>query len=264
VHTLISTDVAARGIDVPDIASVVHADLPEDAEGLIHRSGRTGRAGRKGTSSLLIPLRAERRARELLRAAKLEALWSEIPTPAMVHKQWVKQTRRALHAELERADGLTDAELSYAAKLLDGREPARLIATLLRMAGPELPREPIDPGPAPRARFEHGQQARFEQGGRTSERAPREDRRSDDFVDFEINWGHRGGATPARILAHLCRRGEISSRQIGAVRIDRGSTRFGIVAEAAEEFARKAAKPDKRDPKLRIQPVSDRAPARMP
>ena len=46
----VATDVAARGIDLPDLGLVIHADLPTDPETLLHRSGRTGRAGRKGTS----------------------------------------------------------------------------------------------------------------------------------------------------------------------------------------------------------------------
>ena len=49
----VATDVAARGLDLPDLGLVIHADLPNDAPTLLHRSGRTGRAGRKGISCLL-------------------------------------------------------------------------------------------------------------------------------------------------------------------------------------------------------------------
>jgi superfamily II DNA/RNA helicase len=49
VLTLIATDVAARGIDVPDVAQVINYDVPEDREAYVHRIGRTGRAGRTGT-----------------------------------------------------------------------------------------------------------------------------------------------------------------------------------------------------------------------
>ncbi|MET0429777.1 MAG: DEAD/DEAH box helicase, partial [Microvirga sp.] len=49
----VATDVAARGIDLPDLGLVVHAELPNDHETLLHRSGRTGRAGRKGICVLL-------------------------------------------------------------------------------------------------------------------------------------------------------------------------------------------------------------------
>jgi ATP-dependent RNA helicase RhlE len=49
VMTLVATDVAARGIDVPDVAQVINYDAPEDREAYVHRVGRTGRAGRTGT-----------------------------------------------------------------------------------------------------------------------------------------------------------------------------------------------------------------------
>ena len=51
----VATDVAARGIDIPDLELVIHAELPNDPESLQHRSGRTGRAGRKGVSAILVP-----------------------------------------------------------------------------------------------------------------------------------------------------------------------------------------------------------------
>jgi ATP-dependent RNA helicase DeaD len=51
----VATDVAARGIDLPGLTLVIHAELPNDPEVMQHRSGRTGRAGNKGTSVLLVP-----------------------------------------------------------------------------------------------------------------------------------------------------------------------------------------------------------------
>jgi superfamily II DNA/RNA helicase len=72
----VATDVAARGIDLPALGLVVHADLPNDRETLLHRSGRTGRAGRKGTSVLLVPYTKRRRAERLLEAANVSATWS--------------------------------------------------------------------------------------------------------------------------------------------------------------------------------------------
>ena len=63
----VATDVAARGIDLPDLGLVIHADLPNDPETLLHRSGRTGRAGRKGICVLLVPYTRRRKAERLVR-----------------------------------------------------------------------------------------------------------------------------------------------------------------------------------------------------
>ncbi len=57
----VATDVAARGIDLPNLDLVVHAELPTNHETLLHRSGRTGRAGRKGVSALIVTAKTRRR-----------------------------------------------------------------------------------------------------------------------------------------------------------------------------------------------------------
>ncbi len=54
VMTLVATDVAARGIDIPDVAHVINYDAPEDREAYVHRIGRTGRAGRTGTGTSFV------------------------------------------------------------------------------------------------------------------------------------------------------------------------------------------------------------------
>ncbi|MBO1324729.1 DEAD/DEAH box helicase [Acetobacter sp. TBRC 12305] len=76
----VATDVAARGIDIPDLGLVIHASLPTNPATLLHRSGRTGRAGRKGTCVLLVPPVRRRMAERLLQAAKVTAEWSGAPS----------------------------------------------------------------------------------------------------------------------------------------------------------------------------------------
>ena len=68
----VATDVAARGLDLPALDLVVHADLPGDRATLLHRSGRTGRAGRKGSSVLVVPFNRRRRAEELFSTAGVD------------------------------------------------------------------------------------------------------------------------------------------------------------------------------------------------
>ena len=71
----VATDVAARGIDLPSVSLVIHVELPRDAEALQHRSGRTGRAGRKGIAVLIVPFQRRKRVEAMLRGARIEAEW---------------------------------------------------------------------------------------------------------------------------------------------------------------------------------------------
>src|SRR5262249_36532593 len=66
-RVLVATDVAARGLDLPDLGLVLHAELPIDSQVLLHRSGRTGRAGKKGLAVALVPLHKRRLAERLFR-----------------------------------------------------------------------------------------------------------------------------------------------------------------------------------------------------
>jgi ATP-dependent RNA helicase DeaD len=69
----VATDVAARGLDLPDLGLVIHADLPMGKAALLHRSGRTGRAGRKGISVLIAPYHRRRKVEQLLTYAGVDA-----------------------------------------------------------------------------------------------------------------------------------------------------------------------------------------------
>ncbi len=77
----VATDVAARGIDLPQLSLVIHADLPTNTEALLHRSGRTGRAGRKGISALIVSDKIAKKAGRLLKWARIEAEWVSAPGP---------------------------------------------------------------------------------------------------------------------------------------------------------------------------------------
>lgn len=66
---LVATDVAARGLDVNDVDLVIHWDVPTDAETYLHRSGRTARAGNKGTAVMLFGQQDKRRVANIIRCA---------------------------------------------------------------------------------------------------------------------------------------------------------------------------------------------------
>ncbi|MFY0598642.1 MAG: DEAD/DEAH box helicase [Cyclobacteriaceae bacterium] len=80
MQLLIATDVAARGIDVNDLTHVLHHTLPDQLESYTHRSGRTGRAGKKGVSLAFINPREGRRIEELERKIKVKFEKAEVPS----------------------------------------------------------------------------------------------------------------------------------------------------------------------------------------
>ncbi len=80
IQLLVATDVAARGLDVDDLTHVINYGLPDDTENYTHRSGRTGRAGKRGTSIAIINLRERGRMREIEKVIGKEFVKGTLPT----------------------------------------------------------------------------------------------------------------------------------------------------------------------------------------
>ncbi|MFO1078482.1 MAG: DEAD/DEAH box helicase [Planctomycetota bacterium] len=265
VTTLVATDVAARGIDVSDVQSVVHMDLPMDAAGYTHRSGRTGRAGQKGRSILLVSRSHEREARRMMQTAGIALQWRPVPTAREVLAARDERLFATLSAAVD-AGATGGRERALAARLLQGRSAEDVVAALLTQAGPGPTCEPFSPvahkpheAPVRQPREPHrvGPPAhRTAADYQRPERGERPDRSVEEgFVGFKINWGAADGADPRRILAHVCRRGDVQSRAVGAIDIRRFESRFGIAAAVAPAFARRVQRRDARDPHLVIVPV---------
>jgi len=80
IDILVATDVAARGLDVDSLTHVVHFSLPDDPEVFVHRSGRTGRAGKDGISMALIKPEESRKLKQIKSETKIEIEEKKIPT----------------------------------------------------------------------------------------------------------------------------------------------------------------------------------------
>src|SRR6202030_699772 len=140
----VATDVAARGIDLPNLDLVIHSDLPNDAEVMQHRSGRTGRAGRKGVSILLVPPARKRRAELLLNLAGIDAVWGTAPTADEIRKlDQERMLKDTLFAEETTSD-----DLILARALLAERSAEDIAAALARLYRARLPspEDILDPG----------------------------------------------------------------------------------------------------------------------
>jgi ATP-dependent RNA helicase DeaD len=316
---LVATDVAARGIDLLGVTRVIHAEPPTSAVAYTHRAGRTGRAGRKGVSSLLITPAQAVMATRLLRAANIPHRFEPIPSAESLRKQLDQR----VFEELTQGSGdpVDQRALELARRLLAAGQAETVFARLLlrsHLSGAAQPRElrqlppnerdPRGRHPAdrhPGARPPDGGAAGFARGGESArgasfarpkhsaarhpgarpaerggagERSATESARGapvprakhpavarhtgarpasgESFrgVAFRVSWGGRKGADPRKLLAIVCRRGQVRGTDVGAIRIEADHSIVEIAHAAADSFATHAARPDPRDRDVQIRP----------
>ncbi|SIS76194.1 ATP-dependent RNA helicase DeaD [Roseivivax lentus] len=216
----VATDVAARGIDLPNLELVVHADLPQNTEALLHRSGRTGRAGRKGISALIVPDRAANKAARLLKWAKISADWIAAPTLEDIQ---ARDEARLLEDPLW-TGAATEDEAAFATRLRETFTPEQIAVACLRLyrAGLSAPEE-LNTRPA---------------------RAPAADKAPfGPSAWLRLSVGRAQKAEPRWLLPLLCRAGGLQKEQIGKIRV--GETETSVeIAEAAMPGLLAALGPD--------------------
>lgn len=102
VQLLVATDVAARGLDVDDLTHVINYGLPDDIESYTHRSGRTGRAGKKGTSISIIHSREKFKVRQIEKQIGKEFVDGTLPTAEEIcKKQLYKAMDNIMKADVD-------------------------------------------------------------------------------------------------------------------------------------------------------------------
>ncbi|MBZ9796963.1 DEAD/DEAH box helicase [Mesorhizobium sp. ES1-4] len=225
----IATDVAARGIDLPNLELVIHADLPTNPETLLHRSGRTGRAGRKGVSALIVPNSARRRTERLLQSAKLTATWASPPSADDV----MRRDDERILADPAFDEPVKDDERAFIDALLARHGAEQVAAAFVRQcrSSRSAPEDLMDVAPFTPSR-ERPAGEKFAH----HDEAPS---RRDDFgasVWFSLSVGRRQNAEPRWLIPMLCRAGSISKREIGAIKMQPEETFVQIAADWAERF----------------------------
>jgi ATP-dependent RNA helicase DeaD len=213
-NVCVATDVAARGLDLPDLDLVIHADLPKNTEGLLHRSGRTGRAGRKGTSVLIVPYAARRRTERLLRDATIEARWSEPPSADDVKQ---RDNERLLDDALFN-EPVTDGERQIVSALLERHDVDKIAAAFARLYRKGQP-APEDLISAPVAESAAAPRRGFEQSA---------------WVTLTV--GHGQKAEPRWLIPMICKAGGITKRDIGTIRIENRETHVELNAAVVDRF----------------------------
>ena len=234
---LVATDVVARGLDIPRISLVVNYDLPSDNESYVHRIGRTGRAGREGTSISFV------RPREMYSLRHYERLTSgvvkpyDLPNIQEIGKKRIERTRT------EMAEIIAEKDLTAMREIIEGMAAESelsmtdLAAALLfqkQLNQPLQPKE--DPKPRRdtrsenrndrdgRGRNDSRRDARGEGRGRDnrSERAPRkakEVRNDVDWQTYRLEVGKEHGAKPGDIVGAIANEISLDSSYIGQINL---------------------------------------------
>lgn len=213
----VATDVAARGIDLPSVSLVIHVELPRDPEALQHRSGRTGRAGRKGTAVLIVPFPRRKRVEAMLRSARIDAQWIAVPSPADIRAKDRQRLLEAVSIPVE----LDDEDRELAAQLTSELSPDVMAAALIRSLRAEMP--------APEDIL--GSSGRQELG---SEKGHRPGFEGANW--FRINAGRRQNADPRWLLPLICRYGHVTRTEIGAIRLAANESYFQVSERSTAGF----------------------------
>lgn len=237
VQLLVATDVAARGLDVHDLTHVINYQLPDDPEVYTHRSGRTGRAGKRGISVSIVHSRETRRIKDLERMLKRDFKRERIPSGLDVcRKQLFGQILRLQKADTSMVDDPSTAAengVLEAMKMLDYMPKEEL---LRRYVALEFNRfleyykdsEDLNVEEPQKTRREKGE--RKERGEKRGQRAA-----SGRSVRMKINVGLRDGMNPRRFLALINDTTKDRTIHVGDIEIQKNYTFFDLFLDQKQK-----------------------------
>jgi len=215
MQLLIATDVAARGIDVNDLTHVMHHTLPDQLESYTHRSGRTGRAGKKGTSIAFITPREGRRINEIEKRINIK--FEKIEVPAL---EELKSTRINNWASLI-INTTVDAQAESILNKLNGQfEHLDKDEILKRLITTQLDHLMIQGG---------GQSDLNEASGSGSSRSDKKSGGA--FNRYFVNIGTIDGMTKEDLIHFLSDNSKIERKHFGPLSIQKNCAYFDVDAK---------------------------------
>jgi ATP-dependent RNA helicase DeaD len=248
----VATDVAARGIDLPGLELVIHADLPTNSETLLHRSGRTGRAGQKGVSALIVPVSQRRKAERLLEGARVSPTWARPPSADEI----TARDGERLMADPMLTETISNEERAFAQQLLDAHGADQIAAAFVRLyhSGRSAPEDIIEvsiDGAARKPRRENPE------GDNNS--APRRERSDfDGSAWFSLSVGRKQSAEPRWLIPMLCRFGKLTRQDIGAIRMQQTETYVEIAPDSVERFVSALGKDMALEKGIRVKQLDEK------
>jgi len=235
LQLLVATDVAARGLDVNDLTHVINYNLPDELGSYTHRSGRTGRAGKKGVSIVIVNMREKGRAHHIERLTKTKFAYPEIPTGrAICEAQLLSHVARMKSVELDHTQ--IDPFLPEIYEALEGMDGKEVIKRFVSLEFEILLKyyrgaEDLQPGKEegrPPARDGRSRRERASGPGRRD--APVGAR-------LAVNIGSADGLNPRKLTGWISRAGGHNVR-VGRIEIMEHRALFEVPVKDARALAR--------------------------
>lgn len=225
LQMLIATDVASRGLDVDDLTHVINYNLPDDIEAYVHRSGRTGRAGKQGISIALINTREKRKISDIERASKIKFEHKPIPTGKEICTRQLYNMMDRIH-EIEVDEQQIEPFLPAIYEKLESIDRETLIKKFVSV---EFNRFLDYYKNAEDLNVSDRRDSRNKERGARNDRNDRNDRDAN-FARMFINIGVKNNLTPPRLIGVINEALDSSTAAIGKIDVMRNFSFFDIDA----------------------------------
>ena len=232
---VVATDVAARGLDVEQITTVINYDMPGDTESYVHRIGRTGRAGRVGKAILFVTPRQQRMKRDIENYTKQVIAPLKLPTQADVAARRVSLLKERITDTLSKQN--LELYLSLVEELAEecNCEAAEIAAAAAYLAVGDKPLEiPVEP--------------KYEQLAQTDE----------GMVRLFIDIGRDAGISVGDVVGAIANEGDVPGKAIGAIDVYDRFTLVDVLADYAHQALRQMSDTRIRNQKANIRPADSR------
>lgn len=242
---LIATDVAARGIDVEDLTHVINYQIPDDPEVYVHRSGRTGRAGKSGVAVSIIHGRQKGRIRELEKMTGKEFVLKQVPTMEEVSREKVLAMAKEV-SEVNVKGKAIDAILTEVYLMFEGLSREEVIEKFTKWSFASLSESAAggtDINISSNAKSERTERgSRRDRDDYDERKGNREKRRRGDddnhsFTRVDFNIGSKQNLNPGRLMGMINEVMNNSSINFGKIEIDPNNSAIDIDSRHAPDVA---------------------------